>query len=189
VKNIFDLELNTKVGQDSYIVSYPHILSYFNDLKIIESVDVVRGAHMIYGWMPTILDLKKTPNRSLDEVAKLLCMAKCNHLLIDSQIEYIASVVNKSLVGASKLLHFVAPNKYAIWDSKIYEFIHEKKASHHSVNNVDLYIEYLEIIKQLEQEKEFKSFHERVNTKIGYVVSSKRAVELIMFLNSPKSKN
>ena len=188
MRNIFDLEPHTQVLQDdSYIISYPHILSYFSALEAIGEADAVRGAHMVYGWMPTMLDLyPETPNKTLIEIAELLTQAKNNNPLSEAQIQDVASVINNSLVGASKMLHFVAPHKYAIWDSKIYAFVHEKKAYNYRVNNVDLYIKYLEALDGLEKKNEFGAFHQSVNRKIGYEVSSKRAIELVMFLNSPE---
>ncbi len=185
MQNIFHVEPAIKIQKDdSYIISYPHIISYFHEQETIEDTDVVRGAHMAYGWMPTILNLY--PNKSLKEIAELLMLAKEGKSLTEEQITDIASVVNNSIVGASKLLHFVAPDKYAIWDSKVYKFVHEKKAYHYNVNKVELYVKYLEILEILEQEKEFGAFHQSVNRKIGYDVSSKRAIELVMFLNSPE---
>ena len=188
MRNIFALEQHTQVLQDdSYIISYPHILSYFSALEAIGEADVVRGAHMAYGWMPTVLDLyPDNPNKTLVEIAELLTQAKNNNPLSEAQIQDVASVVNNSLVGASKLLHFVAPHKYAIWDSKIYAFVHEKKAYNYRVNNVNLYIEYLEVLEGLEKEDGFGSFYQSVNKKIGYDVFSKRAIEMVMFLNSPE---
>ena len=78
MRNIFDLEPHTQVLQDdSYIISYPHILSYFSALETIGGADVVRGAHMVYGWMPTVLDLyPETPNKTLIEIAEILTQAK-----------------------------------------------------------------------------------------------------------------
>ena len=83
------------------------------------------------------------------------------------------------------MLHFVAPHKYAIWDSKIYKFIYEEKPHNYRVNDVGKYIEYLELLEELEKEDAFGGFHKSINMKIGYDVSSKRAIELVMFLNSP----
>ena len=188
MQNIFDLEPYTQIQQNnSYIISYPHILSYFNTLDVIKDTDIVRGAHMVYGWMPTVLELHPGgANKTLSEIANLLTQVKNNNSLSKTQIIDVASVVNNSLVGASKLLHFVAPHKYAIWDSKIYTFVYEQKAHNYRVNDISRYIKYLELLDKLEKNEKFVAFHHNINKKIGYTVSSKRAIELVMFLNSPK---
>ena len=84
---------------------------------------------MVYGWMPTVLELYiANPERDLAEAARLT-KAKNDGDLTDAEVVYLANVVNRSLVGASKLLHFVAPDKYGIWDSKIYRFVFWRKPS------------------------------------------------------------
>lgn len=62
--SIFELEPRTEIRRNSYVLSYPHLLSYFAK-DVFDAADVVRGAHMAYGWMPTILDLY---SRSLDSI-------------------------------------------------------------------------------------------------------------------------
>ncbi len=185
--NVFDLEPHTRVLQDdSYILSYPHILSYFSAKTTFDAADMVRGAHMVYGWMPTILELyPEPPNPDLAAGAALLTKAKATGALCDQEIASLAALINNSLVGASKLLHFVAPDQFAIWDSKIYAFVFEKKPYNYRVNEVANYRSYLNMLSRIRSDSRFKAFHASVNGKIGYAVSPLRAVELVMFLNAP----
>lgn len=189
MQNVLELEGTTQIQQNnSYIISYPHILSYFQELDEIKVKDVVRGAHMIYGWMPTVLDLyPEPPNKNLHYIAELLTKARNGEELTEQDIAEIAAVVNNSLVGASKLLHFIAPQDYAIWDSKIYKFIHQEKAHNYRVNNIKLYKEFLNDLKEIKIKPNFSVFHNNVNEKMGYKVSAMRAIEAIMFLNAPTS--
>ena len=57
----------------------------------------------------------------------LLNKAKSGNLLNSEELEIVKKCVNNSLVGTSKLLHFINPSIYAIWDSKIFRNITEKK--------------------------------------------------------------
>lgn len=140
---------------------------------------------MAYGWMPTILDLyTKKPNIDLPIAAGLLNTVKVTGTLADAQIEQLACLVNNSLVGASKLLHFISPHKFAIWDSKVYAFVHQKKANN-EIREVSKYRRYLGLLSRHEQDSRFSGFHASVNNKIGYEVSSLRTLELIMYLNAP----
>jgi hypothetical protein len=60
--SVFELEPRTQIPQSgSYVLAYPHLLSYFEQRDTIEAADLIRGAHMVYGWMPTILDLAPEP--------------------------------------------------------------------------------------------------------------------------------
>jgi len=188
MQNIFELEKSTDIQQnDSYLISYPYILSYFDSLDEIAMPDVVRGAHMVYGWMPTVLDLyTQLPDRNLKHIAKLLTKAKNNGHLNDHEILDIAAVINNSLVGASKLLHFISPDNFAIWDSKIYRFVYREKSYHQRVNKIDKFKEYLSRLSVIRTDRNFQNFHKSVNDKIGYKVSAMRAIELVMFLNAPE---
>ena len=187
MRDIFELEKNTIIlNDDSYINSYPHMRSYFQDLDTITSENVVLGSHMVYGWMPTILDLYiGDQNITLDELVEICNKAKEGSVLDKRQLEAAASVINNSLVGASKLLHFVNPNIYPIWDSKIYTFVHQKKPYNYRVNDASLYLDYLQLLSDLQGKPKFAEYHVSVNEKIGYEVTAVRAIEIIMFLNAP----
>jgi hypothetical protein len=90
------------------------------------------------------------------------------------------------VIGTSKLLHFVSPENYPIWDSKVYAFVLEEKAYHASVNNVFRYLDFIELLKNIKQKDGFADFHASVNKDIGYDVTAMRAIEIVMFQNAPK---
>lgn len=188
MSDIFELEPQTDIDRrNSYINSYPHIASYFSSLHEITPQDVVRDAHMVYGWMPTVLDLYVGDDAcDLAQATALLNCAKGHGEISEGDISVLAGLINNSLVGASKLLHFVAPERFAIWDSKIYAFIHRERPHNYQVNKVERYLGYLESIERYRGSREFEKFHLSVNQKMGYAVTPMRAVEIIMFLNSPK---
>lgn len=144
MKNVFELEPNTHISRDnSYIVSYPYILAHFQGLNVFSERDFVCGAHIVYGWMPTVLDLNPGEMPiDLWRGAGLLTEAKRHRRLTDTDIRLLAKLVNNSLVGASKLLHFTAPSAFAIWDSKIYSFVFKEKAHNYRVNQLGKYREY-----------------------------------------------
>jgi hypothetical protein len=120
-----------------------------------------------------------------EQGAQLLTRAKRTGELTNEEIASLASLINNSLVGTSKLLHFVAPENFAIWDSRIYRFLFERTPHVYRVRSVELYREYLETLAQLRSDSRFPSFHRSVNEKLDYPVSTLRAIELIMFLNAP----
>jgi hypothetical protein len=186
--DVFELEPTTTISKnDSYLLSYPYLLNYFAVKHSLTPEDVVCGAHMAYGWMPTILDLYlKEPNIDLPTACDILNKLKIAGTLTDPQIKQLACLINNSLVGASKLLHFISPQKFAIWDSKVYAFVYEKKPHNYRVNDVLKYRHYLELLSRYQQDSRFTAFHASVNNKVGYEVSPFRALELVMYLNSPQ---
>ena len=104
MRDIFALEPATQIlADDSYVVSYPYLLEYFSSRLAIEAGDVVRGAHMIYGWMPTILELYPEQGRSgLDAAAQTLSKAKAGSELTDKEIESLAALVRQLSRGRIK---------------------------------------------------------------------------------------
>jgi len=185
--DVFELEPATTIHADeSYIVSYPHLVSYFASKATISAEEVVCGAHMVYGWMPTILDLYSNPTKlDLFGAAELLTKARYNGIVTDSELQGLAGLVNNSLVGASKLLHFIAPTQFAIWDSKVYAFVFNQKAHQYRISNINSYRKYLNILSDLQSNPRFDKFHNSINTKMGYKVSPIRALEVVMYLNAP----
>ncbi|MGH7393886.1 MAG: hypothetical protein ACREM3_31170, partial [Candidatus Rokuibacteriota bacterium] len=158
------------------MISYPHLLAYFGERERFDAADLVRGAHIAYGWMPTVLELRPgPPNLTLDAGADLLTRAKRVGVLTDAEIEALADLTNNSLPGASKLLHFVAPEKFAIWDSRIYTFVFGREPHYYRVGRVSHYREYLNTLATIHADGRFEQFHASVKKKVGYDLSPLRA--------------
>jgi hypothetical protein len=146
----------------------------------------VRGAHLVYGWMPKVLNLHtQPPNLTLAQAAALLESARTQGIISDEHLSQLVSVVNNSIVGTSKLLHFVRPDIFPIWDSNVYGFVFGESPHNYRVNKVAKFREFVRYVDAIRAEKRFIDFHASVNSKVGYEVSEPRAVELIMFLNAP----
>lgn len=184
--HLLDLAESLVIAEgDTYVLSYPSFLDFFRSRKFITETDFVCGAHMVYGWMPTILELHpEEPNIGLAACAALLTKAKTGTALNDKEIGHLADVMNNSLVGASKLLHFAAPDSYAIWDSRIYTYLHKRKPHHYQVRDLSKYRDYHAQLTGHKADPRFPKFHRAVNAKVGYTVSPLRALELVMFQNS-----
>lgn len=170
---------------DTYILSYPHLLSHFRSKREFNASDFVCCAHMVYGWMPTILELHPEQSHiDLNAAALILTNAKLNQTPTDLELNQLAEVMNNSLVGVSKLLHFAAPDLFAIWDSRIYTYLHGRKPHYYQVRDVAYFRQYHDKLNEYLQDPKFPDFHKTVNQKVGYTVSALRALELVMFQNS-----
>ncbi|MEH6540610.1 hypothetical protein [Halopseudomonas sp.] len=189
MRDIFELEKRTRIDREqSYIRSYPYLLAWFAERELLTGADVTCAAHMVYGWMPTILELHATDGVGVDDAAALLNTARTEGCLNDHAIAQLAGLVNRSVVGASKLLHFLSPDAFAIWDSRIYRFLHQKAPHQYRVNNVREYQHYLELLRNLQRDARFPAFHAAINEKTGYPVSALRAIEIVMFQNAVLSE-
>ena len=112
-----DVETFILTENDSYVDSYSEFINYFKNIDWIEKHNLVIASHFVYGWMPTIIQLD---TKNVDEVLSALNAVKAGHSVTESQLEIIKKCINNSMVGTSKLLHFINPNLYAIWDSRIF---------------------------------------------------------------------
>jgi hypothetical protein len=187
MRDVFELQRKTNIPvASSYILSYPHILSYFASRGPLDVTDFVRGAHLVYGWMPTALDLyPHPPNLTLAHAASILETARTQGTIPDENLSALASVVNNSLVGTSKLLHFVRPDVFPMWDGRVYRYVFEEEPHPYRVNKIAKFREFVRRVNAIRSDERFGEFYASVKLKVGYEVSEPRAVELIMFLNTP----
>lgn len=188
-----DTESESESEPNSYITSYPFMIEALQG-HVIDAKRYVLAAHMVYGWMPTILTLVPGGTQADFSVeAAILERTRKGGVLTGLELELLAKSVNNSIIGASKLLHFVRPDRYAIWDTKVCAFlIHGSvrfpvpRPPHSTVNRVALYQQYQSELSKLFNEQSFNDAHQRVNKTLGYDVTAMRAAELLMFTNAPK---
>jgi len=176
-------EKETKLDPaDSFLVAYREFVAYFASLNTITEHDLIIGAHFVYGWMPRMLVLKN-PKERLPDAVKVLNRVKQGHPATAQDLVCLRDLIDNSLVATSKLLHFINPNICAIWDSRVYRFINSKSPFDYQSKDPNNYLAYLANCQELWQDKDFPALHESMNRKIGYSVSSYRAIELVMYMN------
>lgn len=109
--------------------------------------------HMVYGWMPTMLRPIQgfTPKQRTQLIAHLQ-KVKAGSLLNSSELAEVKRFANRSIVGASKLLHVLAPNHYVIWDSRVADVYLWKGVTPPAYSTADRYEEYLATIRQWAKE-------------------------------------
>lgn len=72
---------------------------------------MIIGISFTYSWMPTILKSMKLENT--EKAIILLNKVKRGKILSVDELLILKETFNNSLVGSSKLLHFINPEKYA----------------------------------------------------------------------------
>ena len=127
--------------------------------------------------MPTIIHLNLEQK---DKVLFLLNAVKSGHILTINEIEVLKKTINNSLVGLSKLLHFINPKDYAIWDSRIFRYLTEKKSSY-GIDRPQLYLDYLQGIKNIAKNKDYGKLHDLISQNFEYDIYPTRAIEITMF--------
>jgi hypothetical protein len=103
---------------DRYLNIYPNLIQSISELKLDENNLALIGS-AVFGWMPTQLSLQHS---ALNKALQIMLDLKNNPSknLDTAQILELANVFQafggKSVVAASKLLHFVFPDRFPIWD-------------------------------------------------------------------------
>lgn len=166
--------------EDGYNKSYYHFVKYFEGKDEITEHDLVIGANFTYGWMPTILNFK---SNEFSSATSILNQAKSTDRISDTQLYTLKKLINNSLVGSSKLLHFINPSVYAIWDSRICNFL-TGKIHKYKVETPHIFWSYLDLCEKVIMDPDFKAIHKRYKEKVGFEVAPMRTVEQIMFINS-----
>ena len=175
---LYEMALDADLEGKPYLQSYPHLLGYLDGKSNITEKEVVRLAHMAYGWMPRIL---RVSSEKLPSLVDTLMRARCSgYKLTTADWQNAKATINNSFVGASKLLHFAMPEKVAIWDSRICTAI-TGRYRYSDINNLQNVMSYQANLQLLLLLPASKELNEVINEKLGYRVSCIRAMELAVF--------
>lgn len=199
-------EFSIDPSSESYIKSYSVFLKFFQDNgENMDDDKLIILSHIIYSWMPTIITLHTTIQSKekeeiniLTDVIKILDKARKDDQLLNIQeLSILKECINNSMVGSSKMLHFTAPEKYPIWDSRILRYVTTEKTSSvtekfstYGIDNPALYLEYTNKLQEIaasDKYKEIKSaFYEKIEGSklkdyLNNDLSRIRIMEMIMF--------
>jgi hypothetical protein len=181
-------ESDASLDENDYIGGYRALLNLFTKkLDLTNLLDARAGAYAVYGWMPTILKQWEEP-----DILPLLEFAQSwkdnkqrrQALIALRKQKCILQSINGSTVGTSKFLHFVAPDIFPIWDSRIALAFDVS----HRINDPDIYLEYCETIHshlaggEIDWPKEIQKLSENSDGKASEV----RKLELCLFAYGKK---
>lgn len=168
---------------NQYIRSYPYLLkataclcSNSNDTAL------VAVAHMAYGWMPTVLkklDFQFSSNVDPEEIRSVSSFFDAREFV--SQLD--TSPVNISWVGLSKTLHFINPEWFPIWDSKVAK--HFKVSGVHQMKKRKNYLDYINFVECHSNWKVVLKVQQEFKNIAKYGVTRARACEFILFSANP----
>ncbi|WP_144282155.1 hypothetical protein [Chryseobacterium echinoideorum] len=179
IEQLSEIAKNFDPTKENYLLSYPHFLNYFKKLDTINLENLIIGISFTYSWMPTILKSIKLQNS--EKVISILNEVKKGQKINEEQLATVKAAFNNSLVGTSKLLHFINPKQYAIWDSRVFRFLNKEEPHKYKLEKPKIYLEYIEFIENSKNEKTFKTFYKLMKQKVGYEITEYRALELAFF--------
>ena len=192
ISQIRNNPLVTDLRGHTYLSTYPDIMSLAQQLNTNSERQFRQLALMVYGWMPRVLRIN--PSHSHNAA---LAMTNARNTSIDNyksvNIQDISNSLH-SLVGASKLLHFINPDVFPIWDSKIQAFC-GRSNSNNAMGNISNYYKYVDEVHSIIADPAFPAFYENYITESNnrliqsninqYQVSPIRAVEASAFELAP----
>ncbi|WFP97184.1 hypothetical protein P3S51_02165 [Acinetobacter sp. ANC 7201] len=178
-EQIFEIANQFDPKQENYLLAYSYFVSYFQQKDTLALEHIVIGISFTYSWMPTIL---KTINLSEpDQLILIFNKVKQGHLISTQELQILKNAFNNSLVGVSKLLHFIQPEKYAIWDSRVFRFLSGNEPHVSIFKQPETYLSYLTLLDNLKNEPAFSKFYRLMQQKVDYPISEYRALELAFF--------
>lgn len=158
----------------TYRYTYDRYIQYFQDKSLQEDLteqDLYVGFAMAYSWMATIkqldprIDTIQTAVSALSRLRRLRpsdveVEASTAARISPEQAAEIGTMIEpvrqflSSVIGTSKLLHFVNPDVFPIWDSVIHKFCDSLKQTRAS-DSLNRYVEYTFNIHMLTNHADF----------------------------------
>jgi hypothetical protein len=162
---------------DSYLQSYPEFVAYFAGLEEIARHNLIIAANFVYGWMPRTLRFR---SQDFEPAVAIVNAVKRSSMISEQELLVLRNLIDNSMVAVSKLLHFVRPDLYVIWDRRVYAYVNGKY-SQWQIQKPHNYMAFLDNCHEIAHDRRFTPVHASMNRKVGYEVSALRALELVMY--------
>lgn len=181
-------KLEKRPQNEQQLTSYDSMLKFAQRcMKNFDEITLIGLAHMAYGWMPTMIKRIKK-----DDLDLKMWKRKIQRGEIDSSfLKQMMDLTNNSIVGTSKLLHFLNPDVYPIFDSKVYKSI-AGQGKHNISKDVENYMRYCERLRCLVSGEKSKISQIRKilidNDYIPKVCSDIRVLEVCLYASIKKEK-
>jgi hypothetical protein len=145
----------------TYLRTYPALLAIASCSGVDDSTKFLQLATVAYGWMPRILRLD--PNHLEFAIAVLREAREATDTnWTEVRIDHVVECL-RSVVGASKLLHFANPKLFPIWDRKVERFRLFAKPSQHHMGQQRNYTAYVSEVHEIRRASGFSDFYKGFN--------------------------
>lgn len=164
-----------------YLEGYPALIKIGQNTAATQLLSQKMLALAVYGWMPTI------PKSFFDDPYIKDVRGIRSH---DCASKYVKSLqtplVNNSWIGTSKILHFINPNHFPIWDSRIGGIF---GVTSYKMKHQNIYVRYVQKIHQADSENPdaYKCLADKIFQSFNYLPTSIRCIELDLFENGTSS--
>lgn len=140
----------------TYLRTYPVILKAAEQSPREPLALLCQLATMAYGWMPRVARIDREHLKPATAALKKAMRVSAPHEDI-AIIRNVAACLH-SVVGASKLLHFLMPDDFPIWDSKVARVWSNQNLKTGAMTDPKNYVKYAREVHKLSKRSEFPSF-------------------------------
>ena len=176
--------VRNRIATEEGLDDFQAIIRVVARRSVLDWDEVVSIIHMVYGWMPTMLrPTVKHSESEKDRLIKVLKVVKQGGFLNSTQLSWVQRFSNRSIVGASKMLHVLNPTNYVIWDSRVAEVFMWQGVTQATYSTLERYVEYLETLREwvknplvVEQCSEIRKLKSELTD-----ASDLRIIELVLF--------
>jgi len=110
-----------------YYLTRPIFIKYAQGLETLQKTDLLYLTAFAYSWMPTVPKVCYLGeiNKKLDNAVLFVNKVKSGDIKLDNlelhtqDFENLRLLTNNSYVGMSKVLHFINPELFCIYDSRV----------------------------------------------------------------------
>lgn len=194
----FDLEFDPVSPSDPFVASYPSLLNFYAEKRHFSADDFVCGVNMAFGWTPKMIVLHGKNGSGAVHFKKgagIIKRARDAGHVDPDDLHWLISTIDNSVVTTSKLLHFVAPHSFAIWDSRVRRYLSKTDCANvtkamnfapYGKNKATTYLGYIAMLDELTKHRRFTALHGRVEQALAQKVSMFRAAEWAMYVHGEK---
>ncbi len=179
----------TDLRAAAYLATYPSIRMHARQFSAIDQSAFHQVAAMVYGWMPRILRLDL---RYVADATTALNVSASASLETHADVSVAdISACVRSVVGTSKMLHFVNDTIFPIWDSRIETLRSGSKPTNEHMGCVENFASYVKEVHAIRIEPGFADFCDRFRAAYTdrlqamgiatYEISEVRVVEAAAF--------
>jgi hypothetical protein len=177
-----------RIEKNKEIENFNHVVAASQAYTTVNWQSAVALLHMVYGWMPRMLKITPHTLEQQQAILSFLMRAKGGALLLEEELTDLKAFTNRSMVGASKLLHVLNPQIYPIWDSRVARVFLWNNVSTSTFNKPARYLHYrktLECWASCPSVKEACEKIREIQSALKYS-SDVRIIELVLFSKAGK---
>jgi hypothetical protein len=185
-KKIMDFaKMISTFSNEPIFINYFYLLDFVKrNIAVKDGTTLIGISHTVYGWMPRML--LNTNNNIISNINEVNTIWKniSSGSLDHEFLSKISQITNNSIRGGSKLLHFINPKHYAIFDSHVFKAITNKDGYDYdySINN---FIMYINRLKELEKNdirmEELRMKINKDNNIIRKDITNLRYIEMCLY--------